>query len=108
MCSYFGKILFCCELFIEKGVKCVVIVIFDCNLFVFGNGKRRLEEVRIEVMIGVFEVEVVLLNCYFFYYMKMKCFFVIIKIVMSLDGKIVIVIGESKWIIGEEVCVDVY
>ncbi|MBL2179744.1 riboflavin biosynthesis protein RibD, partial [Klebsiella pneumoniae] len=73
-----------------------------------GNGKRRLEEARIEVTTGVLEAEAVLLNRYFFHYMKTKRPFVTIKTAMSLDGKTATVTGESKWITGEEARADVH
>ncbi len=107
-CSHFGKTPPCCELLIEKGVKRVVIATLDCNPLVSGNGKRRLEEARIEVTTGVLEAEAVLLNRYFFHYMKTKRPFVTIKTAMSLDGKTATVTGESKWITGEEARADVH
>ncbi|SCV22142.1 Riboflavin biosynthesis protein RibD [Bacillus cereus] len=107
-CSHFGKTPPCCELLIKKGVKRVVIATLDCNPLVSGNGKRRLEEAGIEVTTGVLEAEAVLLNRYFFHYMKTKRPFVTIKTAMSLDGKTATVTGESKWITGEEARADVH
>ncbi|ALQ69687.1 bifunctional diaminohydroxyphosphoribosylaminopyrimidine deaminase/5-amino-6-(5-phosphoribosylamino)uracil reductase RibD [Bacillus thuringiensis] len=107
-CSHFGKTPPCCDLLIKKGVKRVVIATLDCNSLVSGNGKRRLEEAGIEVTTGVLEAEAVLLNRYFFHYMKTKRPFVTIKTAMSLDGKIATVTGDSKWITGEEARADVH
>ena len=107
-CSHFGKTPPCCELLIKKGVKRVVIATLDCNPLVSGNGKRRLEEAGIEVTTGVLEAEAILLNRYFFHYMKTKRPFVTIKTAMSLDGKTATVTGESKWITGEEARADVH
>ncbi|MGH0947680.1 bifunctional diaminohydroxyphosphoribosylaminopyrimidine deaminase/5-amino-6-(5-phosphoribosylamino)uracil reductase RibD [Bacillus mycoides] len=107
-CSHFGKTPPCCELLIEKGVQRVVIATLDCNPLVSGNGKRKLEEVGIEVTTGVLEAEATLLNRYFFHYMKTKRPFVTIKTAMSLDGKTATVTGESKWITGEEARAEVH
>ncbi|MFJ8240875.1 bifunctional diaminohydroxyphosphoribosylaminopyrimidine deaminase/5-amino-6-(5-phosphoribosylamino)uracil reductase RibD [Bacillus tropicus] len=107
-CSHFGKTPPCCDLLLKKGVKRVVIATLDCNPLVSGNGKRRLEEAGIEVTTGVLEAEAVLLNRYFFHYMKTKRPFVTIKTAMSLDGKTATVAGESKWITGEEARADVH
>jgi len=107
-CSHFGKTPPCCELLIKKGVKRVVIATLDCNPLVSGNGKRKLEEAGIEVTTGVLEAEAILLNRYFFHYMKTKRPFVTIKTAMSLDGKTATVTGESKWITGEESRADVH
>ena len=107
-CSHFGKTPPCCDLLLKKGVKRVVIATLDCNPLVSGNGKRRLEESGIEVTTGVLEAEAVLLNRYFFHYMKTKRPFVTIKTAMSLDGKTATVTGESKWITGEEARADVH
>lgn len=41
-------------------------------------------------------------------YIVMKKLFVLLKLVIMLDGKIVIVFFYSKWIMFEEVCLDVY
>ncbi|ARZ64219.1 MULTISPECIES: bifunctional diaminohydroxyphosphoribosylaminopyrimidine deaminase/5-amino-6-(5-phosphoribosylamino)uracil reductase RibD [Bacillus cereus group] len=107
-CSHFGKTPPCCELLIKKEVKRVVIATLDCNPLVSGNGKRKLEEAGIEVTTGVLEAEAVLLNRYFFHYMKTKRPFVTIKTAMSLDGKTATVTGESKWITGEKARADVH
>ncbi|HFJ9327057.1 TPA: bifunctional diaminohydroxyphosphoribosylaminopyrimidine deaminase/5-amino-6-(5-phosphoribosylamino)uracil reductase RibD [Bacillus paranthracis] len=107
-CSHFGKTPPCCESLIKKEVKRVVIAALDCNPLVSGNGKRKLEEAGIEVTTGVLEAEAVLLNRYFFHYMKTKRPFVTIKTAMSLDGKTATVTGESKWITGEEARADVH
>ncbi|PFX66166.1 riboflavin biosynthesis protein RibD [Bacillus toyonensis] len=107
-CSHFGKTPPCCELLIEKGVKRIVIATLDCNPLVSGNGKKKLEEAGIEVTTGVLETEAVLLNRYFFHYMKTKRPFVTIKTAMSLDGKTATVTGESKWITGAEARADVH
>lgn len=107
-CSHFGKTPPCCELLIKKEVKRVVIATLDCNPLVSGNGKRKLEEAGIEVTTGVLEAEAVLLNRYFFHYMKTKRPFVTIKTAMSLDGKTATVTGESKWITSEDARADVH
>ncbi|MES5845056.1 MULTISPECIES: bifunctional diaminohydroxyphosphoribosylaminopyrimidine deaminase/5-amino-6-(5-phosphoribosylamino)uracil reductase RibD [unclassified Bacillus cereus group] len=107
-CSHFGKTPPCCELLIKKEVKRVVIATLDCNPLVSGNGKKRLEEAGIEVTTGVLEAEAVLLNRYFFHYMKTKRPFVTIKTAMSLDGKTATVTGESKWITSEDARADVH
>lgn len=107
-CSHFGKTPPCCELLIEKGVKRVVIATLDCNPLVSGNGKKKLEEAGIEVTTGVLEAEAILLNRYFFHYMKTKRPFVTIKTAMSLDGKTATVTGESKWITGKNARADVH
>ncbi|HDR7770184.1 TPA: bifunctional diaminohydroxyphosphoribosylaminopyrimidine deaminase/5-amino-6-(5-phosphoribosylamino)uracil reductase RibD [Bacillus paranthracis] len=107
-CSHFGKTPPCCELLIKKEVKRVVIATLDCNPLVSGNGKKRLEEAGIEVTTGVLEAEAVLLNRYFFHYMKTKHPFVTIKTAMSLDGKTATVTGESKWITSEDARADVH
>lgn len=50
---------------------------------------------------GILEDEVRDLNEVFFYYIKNKRFFCIVKLVVSLDGKIVIKLLELKWIFNE-------
>lgn len=56
-CLYYGCIGFCVEVLVEVDVKKVVIVILDFNFLVVGNGVEILENVGIEVIIGVCEEE---------------------------------------------------
>lgn len=58
LCFYYGRILLCLLVLIEVGVKWVVIGMLDFNLRVVGCGVRMLEEVGVEVIIGVWEISV--------------------------------------------------
>lgn len=107
-CFYYGKILFCVEVLIKVGVVCVVVVFKDNDLCVFGCGFKMFVDVGIEVIIGVLIDEVVWDLKGFFLKNDEGCLFVMFKFVMMLDGWIVMVIGESKWIIGFEVWCCVY
>lgn len=103
LCSYYGKILLCVELIINFGIKRVFVVMRDFNLFVVGRGISMIEKVGIEVKEGILVDQVEKLNEKFLYFMRIGFFYVILKVVVSFDGKIVISMGDSKWIMLEVV-----
>ncbi|MEA2021339.1 MAG: bifunctional diaminohydroxyphosphoribosylaminopyrimidine deaminase/5-amino-6-(5-phosphoribosylamino)uracil reductase RibD [Candidatus Caldatribacteriota bacterium] len=100
-CSHYGKTPPCVEAVIKSGVKRAVIAMQDPNPLVAGRGIKRLKEAGIEVIVGVMEEEAKKLNEVFIKYITTKRPFVIGKIAQSLDGKIALSTGESKWITSE-------
>ncbi len=106
-CCHYGKTPPCTELLIERGVKRVVVGILDPNPLVAGAGARRLREAGIEVTVGVLEEECRKQNEVFLHFIRRRRPFVVLKAAMSLDGKIAVPSGESKWITGEEARSDV-
>lgn len=106
-CSHYGKTPPCVDLIIEKRLERVVIGSLDPNPRVAGRGIKKLENAGIEVTLGLLEEECKKLNEVFMHYITTKHPFVVLKTAMSLDGKIATVLGESKWITGEEARLDV-
>lgn len=100
-CCHFGKTPPCTELLIRERVKRVVIGTSDPNPLVAGKGIQRLKEAGVEVTLGVLDQECRKLNEFFFHYIQHRRPFVILKVAMSLDGKIAAPSGESKWITGD-------
>ncbi len=101
-CSHFGKTPPCVNKIIESGIKKVVIAMEDPNPRISGNGVKILKENGIEVKVGILRKKAEKLNEIFIKYISMGRPFTIMKVGMSLDGKIATYTGESKWITGEK------
>lgn len=101
-CSHHGRTGPCTDAIIEAGISKVVCSMIDPNPRVCGRGKKILEEHGIEVEVGILEREAQELNKFFIKYITTGKPYVIIKVAMSLDGKIATFTGESKWISSEE------
>ncbi len=100
-CSHYGKTPPCADLIIEKGIKKVVIGMVDPNPIVRGKGIEKLRNAGIEVIVGVMEKECKELNEIFIKNQNEKMPFVTIKTAVTMDGKIALANGESKWITDE-------
>ncbi len=92
----------CTEAIIKSGIKRVVIAMRDPNPEVNGKGIEFLKQNGIEVREGILESSAKKLNEFYIKYITTKMPFVILKIAMTLDGKIATPEGESKWITSEE------
>lgn len=101
-CAHFGRTPPCVNSIIESGLSEVIIGMKDPNPLVAGKGISALEQAGIKVVQGVLEEESKKLNEIFVKYITEKRPFVIMKMAMSLDGKICTHTGESKWISCEE------
>ena len=93
----------CTEKIISSGIKKVVIAMKDPNPKVSGKGIAELEKAGIQTITGVLEESAGKLNESYIKYITTGMPFVILKIAMTLDGKIATPDGESKWITGETV-----
>ncbi len=92
----------CTEAILTSGIKRVVVAMRDPNPEVNGKGIEILRAHGIEVIEGVLESKAKKLNEFYIKYITTKMPFVILKIAMTLDGKIATPEGESKWITSEE------
>ncbi|WGX74985.1 bifunctional diaminohydroxyphosphoribosylaminopyrimidine deaminase/5-amino-6-(5-phosphoribosylamino)uracil reductase RibD [Paraclostridium bifermentans] len=101
-CSHFGKMPPCVDKIIESKINKVVIASVDPNPLVQGKGIKKLRDAGIEVKVGVLDEENKKLNEVFLKYIKNKKPFVVMKVAMSLDGKIATTTGQSKWISCDE------
>jgi len=100
-CSHFGKTPPCTDLIIKSKIKRVVVGCLDSNEKVAGKGIQKLRDNGIEVRLGVLEDQCRDLNKKFFYFIKNKRPYVVLKTATSLDGKIATFTGNSKWISSE-------
>lgn len=106
-CSHYGRTPPCAKTLREAGVSRVVIAIADPNPLVSGRGMRMLQEGGVEVELGMLEHQAFELNRAFFKSISQQRPFVILKYGMSMDGKIALSNGESKWITNDECRSDV-
>lgn len=106
-CSHFGRTPPCAIRLIDAGVKTVYIAMLDTNPQVSGNGVKLLEEAGINVYVGLLEQDARAINAGFFTRMEQQRPYVQIKMASSMDGKIALSNGESKWITGAEARADV-
>jgi len=92
----------CTRTIIDSGIKRVVMAMRDPNPKVSGKGMKELERAGIEVVTGVLEEKAKQVNEYYIKYITTRRPFVILKVAMTLDGKIATGAGQSKWITGEK------
>lgn len=97
-CCHIGRTPPCTDAIIKAGIKRVYTAHLDPNPKVAGKGVKQLEEAGIEVNVGLCAEAAEKLNEVFIKYMSSSYPFVILKIAMSLDGKIATFTGESQWI----------
>jgi len=102
-CCYWGKKTPpCVPAIIDAGIKKVVIGTLDCNPKVCTKGVADLRKAGIQVKVGVLRKEVEQQNESYFKYAQKGRPFVILKLGLSLDGRIATSTGESKWITNPE------
>ena len=98
-CTHFGKTPPCTDKIIESGIKEVVYAVDDPNPNVRAHSaKNILEAAGIQVRANVWPDEAKRTNAIFFKNQLSKKPFVTLKAGMSLDGKIALASGESKYI----------
>ena len=102
-CSHFGKTPPCADRLVEEGVSEVFIAMSDPNPKVNGKGIAILRRAGIKVtMLEEFEQSAKELNRGFIFVHKHGRPFVSLKAAMSLDGRMNLSNGLSKWITGLE------
>jgi diaminohydroxyphosphoribosylaminopyrimidine deaminase / 5-amino-6-(5-phosphoribosylamino)uracil reductase len=89
-------------------IRKVVVSMKDPNPRVSGKGIEELRKYGIEVTSGILEEKAKTLNEFYIKYITTGLPFVILKVAMTLDGKIATPEGESKWITGEKARFEVH
>lgn len=100
-CSHYGRTPPCALSLIRLKVARVVIAMADPNPLVAGKGIKMLREAGIEVQVGLFSQESLELNPGFVSRICTGRPWVWSKIACSLDGRIALDNGASKWITAE-------
>lgn len=101
-CAHTGRTPPCAQALIDAGVVRVVSAIQDPDPRVNGKGFAMLRDAGIAVEFGILANEATRLNEAFLTHTRENRPFGILKIAMTLDGKIATANGESQWITSEE------
>ncbi len=101
-CSHFATTPPCSQALIAAGITRVVAGVRDPNPEVNGRGYEQLREAGIEVVQDFMMQECARMHDQFLKQIVTNTPFVTLKCATSLDGKIALASGESKWITGEE------
>ena len=97
-CCHKGLTPPCTEALIKAGLKKVIVGMVDPDPRVSGNGIARLKDSGLEVIKGVLNNECEEINREFIFRVKNERPWGILKWAMSLDGRIGLPNGSSKWI----------
>lgn len=106
-CSHTGKTPPCTPQLIKAGIVRVIVAMVDPNPRVAGRGIAQLQQAGIEAVSGLLEAASRELNAGFIRRMTIGMPWVRCKLAASLDGRIALANGESKWITGEAARADV-
>jgi diaminohydroxyphosphoribosylaminopyrimidine deaminase/5-amino-6-(5-phosphoribosylamino)uracil reductase len=101
-CSTYGKTPPCTDRILSRGLRRVVIGCRDENPAHRGRGAKILRSAGIDVREGVLEGECSELNRDFFVWTAQKRPYAVLKLALTLDGKIADSAGRSRWISSEE------
>jgi len=105
--SYQGRTPPCTAALIRAGVSRVVSGVLDANPKVSGDGVRQLQAAGIQAEVGLLAEEARELNLGFEKRMQTGLPRLVVKSAISLDGRIALANGESKWITGAAARADV-
>lgn len=97
----------CTDALIRAGVKRVICGALDPNPQVHGAGMRQLKQAGVEIATGLLETQARELNAGFEKRMMTGLPRIIVKIAASLDGRVALANGASRWITGEAARADV-
>ena len=100
-CCHRGKTPPCVEKVISSGIKKIYISMKDPDKRVSGKGIALLKEAGIQVHLGLCEKDSLELNKSFIHRNKYNNSFGVLKWAMSIDGRVGLKNGESKWITNE-------
>jgi diaminohydroxyphosphoribosylaminopyrimidine deaminase/5-amino-6-(5-phosphoribosylamino)uracil reductase len=100
-CSHHGKTPPCAEALIAAGIARCVVAIEDSDPRVQGRGLETLRAAGVAVTVGPLRAEAGELNAGFFSRITSGRPLVALKIASTLDGRIALASGESRWITGE-------
>lgn len=95
-CCHDGRTPPCTRALIRAGIREIFIACQDPNKVVSGKGMHELREAGILVEVGLYEDQAKQLNEHFFHYITHQRPFVIAKWAMSLDGKTITEMSDTR------------
>jgi len=101
-CAHFGQTPPCANALVAAGVKRVVVGCVDPDPRVSGRGIAILKRAKIAVTVGVLEEEALRLNEGFITRLRLGRPMNILKLAMTMDGRIAAASGDSRWISSRE------
>jgi diaminohydroxyphosphoribosylaminopyrimidine deaminase/5-amino-6-(5-phosphoribosylamino)uracil reductase len=100
-CAHHGQTPPCADALVAAGIGRAVVAVEDPDPRVSGGGIAMLRQAGIPVTTGARAEEAREINCGFFLRTREGRPLVTLKLATSLDGRIALASGESKWITGE-------
>lgn len=100
-CSNYGRTNPCSKALIDAGVKRVVVGCVDPDPRVNGKGLSALRDANIEVVSGILADECLLSHIGLYHRIENLRPAVTLKLAQSLDGRIALGNGKSKWLTGD-------
>ncbi len=100
-CAHRGKTPPCARALVEAAVARVVVGCVDPYPPVRGRGAKILRRAGIEVQVGVLEEQCRRINEGFFTRERLRRPFGLLKLALSMDGRIAALSGDSRWISSE-------
>lgn len=97
-CVHWGRTPPCVDTILRAKPRRVIISALDPNPLVFKKGVKKIRESGIEVSLGLLEEKNRHLNETYIKFITRKTPFVVVKVAMSLDGKIATKNFSSQWI----------
>ena len=101
-CCHVGRTGPCTGAIVEAGLRRVTVGHTDPHPGVAGRGLRALRRAGLKVAVGVLESECRSQHRGFLTVCELRRPFVMLKLASSLDGRIALAGGESRWITGPE------
>jgi diaminohydroxyphosphoribosylaminopyrimidine deaminase/5-amino-6-(5-phosphoribosylamino)uracil reductase len=101
-CNHFGRTPPCVDAILDAGITRVAIGVLDPNPSVVGAGADRLRKSGIEIQVGVAGGEARALIAPWAKFITTGLPHVVLKLALSLDGRIATRSGASKWVTGPE------
>ncbi len=101
-CCHQGRTPPCVDKVISSGIKTIYISIQDPDERVSGKGIQLLKNAGVKVHLGLCKKESIELNKSFIHRVVKRRAFGVLKWAMSIDGRIALKNGKSKWITNED------